>query len=352
MSERSGGFEATLGRGVLAALALGLLTAACGAHLPAEAPTPPVAPLVWPRHPAEPRIRYVRTITGLRDAGIGKSFFPGLVESLLGKTDEYLIRPTGVVERDGVLYVADPGAQAVWIFDTPGRRLVKVQRIAGTELAAPVAVALGPNGAVFVADSWLQKIFLLDRAGKLVRIVVGEGLERPAGLAYDAASDRLYVADSAGHRIGVYAADGRRRDTWGTRGHGDGEFNYPTHVALDRTGTVLVTDALNYRIEAFDREGRFLWKLGRRGDGSGDLAAPKGVALDSAGHLYIVDALFDAVQIFERRGAFLLSFGERGVHPGQFWLPGGISISGQDRIYVADSYNQRVQVFDYLGGPR
>lgn len=324
--------------------------AACGARPPAVPPTPP-EPVVWPKPPAEPRVRYVRSLSGPGDAGIEKSFLRHLAATLFGGTAEHLIRPTGVAEAEGVLYVADPGAQALWIFDPANQRFSKVDRVGRTALASPVAVAVGPHGGVFVADSWLKKVFLVDRRGNLLRTVAEDGLERPAGIAYDQTAARLYVADSAGHRITAYSLDGTRLFGWGSRGSGDGEFNHPTHLALDRFGRLLATDALNFRVQAFDREGRFLWKMGRHGDGSGDLAAPKGVAADSWGHLYVVDALFDATQIFDQNGVLLLSLGERGVGPGQFWLPGGIFVSGNNRIYVADSYNQRVQVFDFLGAP-
>jgi DNA-binding beta-propeller fold protein YncE len=290
-------------------------------------------------------------VSGPQDAGIQRSFFGRLADTLFGKTEERLIRPTGVVGREDLLYVADAGAQALWIFDLANQKFGKVGRLGRETLASPVAVAFGPADTVFVADSWLKKVFLVDRDGKLLRTAAETGLERPAGVAYDGATGRLYVADSVAHRVAAYGPDGAQVLSWGKRGIGNGEFNYPTHVALDRSGTLLVTDALNFRVQAFDREGRFLWMLGRPGDGSGDFAGPKGLATDSRGHLYVVDALFDAVQIFDRDGAFLLGFGERGVRPGQFWLPGGIFISGQDRIYVADSFNQRIQVFDFLRGP-
>ena len=326
-----------------------LMMTGCGMRPPAPVPETPVETQVWPAPPAPPRIRYVRSLHGPHDLGIVKPWFQRVAETLFGKTEEYFIRPTGVTEHDGVLYVADPGAQALWIFNVPQQRFTKITRINKTPLASPVAVAARSDGAVFVADSWLKKVFLLDREGKPLRVFIDGGLERPAALAYDAATDRLYVADSIAHRIGVYGPDGARASAWGKRGGGDGEFNYPTHLAFDGTGALLVTDALNFRIQAFDRDGRFLWKMGRHGDGSGDLAAPKGVAADSRGQIYIVDALFDAVQIFERKGSLLLAFGERGIRRGQFWLPGGIFINPEDLIYVADAYNQRVQVFELLG---
>ena len=331
---------------LMIAVGLLLLTSGCGAPAPVKvSPEVPAALLAWPRPPAEPRIHYARSVAGPYEWGIVKSFFRRMMDTLTGKGQEHFIRPTGVAERDGVLYVADPGAQALWILDPVRNQFVKVDQVGMEALGSPVAVAVRPDGAVFVADTLLNKVFLLDRAGKLMRIAAEEGLVRPAGLAYEPGTQRLYVVDSAKHQIAIYSPEGNLVGTWGRRGTQDGEFNHPTHVALDGTGTLLVTDALNFRIQAFDREGRFLWKLGRPGDGSGDLAAPKGLGADSEGHVYVVDALFDAVQIFERDGTLLLGFGERGTREGQFWLPGGLFITPQNQIYVADAYNQRVQVF-------
>jgi len=333
----------------LLAITLALFAAGCGSQPVATPPDVSAGSLVWPSPPATPRIRYIRSFAGPRDLGIVKSFFRRVVEALSGTTDEHFIRPTGIAERNGMFYVADPGAQTLWIFDLSRHRFTAVKEAGKTSLVSPVAVAARSDGAVFVADSWLKEIFLLGPEGKLLQTVATSGLERPAALAYDDATARLYVADSVAHRIIVYR-DGKRVLSWGKRGSGDGEFNYPTHLALDRSGTLLVTDELNFRIQAFDLDGKFLWKMGRHGDGSGDLAAPKGVATDSQGHVYVVDALFDAVQIFDHHGSLLLAFGDRGSGRGQFWLPGGIFISPQNRIYVADAYNQRVQVFDFLGG--
>ena len=328
------------------ALELLLCLSGCEAPAPIKGATEtPAELLVWPKPPAEPRIRYLRSVSGPQDLGIAKPFFRRIIDALTGKGEEHFVRPTGAAEREGVLYVADPGAQAVWILDAAQSRSVKTVEVGEAVLASPVAVAVRPDGAVFVADSFLKKVFLLDREGKFIRVAAQAGLERPAGLAYDAANQRLYVVDSAKHRIAVYGPDGGVIGTWGREGIQDGEFNHPTHLALDPNGTLLVTDALNFRIQAFDREGRFLWKLGRHGDGSGDFSTPKGLASDSAGQVYVVDALFDAVQIFGRDGTFLLAFGERGTQAGQFWLPNGLFVNARNEIYVADAYNQRVQVF-------
>lgn len=301
--------------------------------------------LVWPAPPAAARIRFVRSVATPADWGITPSGFARLMDALTGSTPMHFVRPTGVAERDGVLFVADPGAQALFILDAKRAEARELHRIGDELLVSPVAVALGAGDSLFVADSWLKKVFVVDAGGRWQRTIASPDLVRPAAVAYDGSADRLYVADSARHRIAVYSGAGQLVQIFGSRGAGDGEFNAPTHLAVTRERELLVTDALNHRVQAFDSSGRFLWKIGRVGDGSGDLAAPKGVALDSSGDVYVVDALFDAVQIFRLDGALLLGFGQRGARPGEFWLPGGLFIDADDTLYVADSYNQRIQVF-------
>lgn len=323
-----------------------LLATACAEHAPRpDNGDAAAAPLVWPKPPAQERIRYLHSIYGPQDWGISRSFVRRLIDSLSGHNNELFIRPGAVAERAGVLYVADPGAQALWILDAPHDRYIRITQIGEQGLVSPVALALGSGGKVFVADTGLKQVFLLDRDGALIRTFATQGLERPAGLAWDEAAQRLFVLDSLRHRIAVFDVTGTLLANLGESGDKNGQFNHPTHLALDPGGALLVTDALNFRIQAIDQKGNFLWKFGHVGNGTGDFAAPKGIAADGAGHVYVVDALFDAVQIFDRQGRLLLSFGERGGGNGQFMLPGGIYISSEDKVYVADAYNKRIQVF-------
>ncbi len=341
-----------MSKGAISLLAIVALAAACG--LPARPlPAERVAvegPLLWPQPPDRARVRFVAAVAQPEDLGIEPSFWKGLVRTLFGEEEEWFIRPTGVAADGQVIYVADPGAQALWILDPEAGRFLRVREVAKHVLIAPVAVAVGRSNLAYLADSYLAKVFMIDADGALKGTVVNPNLQRPAGLAYDAVTDRLYVADSAAHRVWILTGDGVLVRAIGQRGRGDGEFNFPTHAAVDRASTLYVTDALGFRVQMFSVDGEFLGAFGRHGDGSGDFARPKGLGVDSEGHVYVVDALFDTVQIFDRAGRLLLTFGQRGVGLGQFWLPGGLFINGKDRIYVADSYNQRIQIFEYLGG--
>jgi len=308
----------------------------------------PPTPLVWPKPPEAERIRLVQVVSTPRDWGITRSFWRRLADALSGRAEDALQRPSAVAERAGVLYVADPGAAALWIFDAPRDRAIRVTQVGEQGLASPVSLALGPQDGVFVADTALKKVFLLDRDGQLVRTFETQGLERPAAVVWDDHTHRLFVLDSLRHRVTVFDGNGALLRHMGESGNQGGQFNRPTHMALDTSdhlGNLLITDALNFRVQAINPQGGLLWKFGQNGNGSGDFAAPKGLATDQEGHLYVVDALFEVVQIFNRQGQLLLAFGGRGNGVGQFMLPRGVFVSAQDKVYVADTYNQRIQVF-------
>lgn len=306
----------------------------------------------WPGAPASARIRFVRSVERASDWGITRSWLGRLADSLTGRQASPFVRPIGVAERAGVLYVADPGAQALVILDPASRREVRLTRAGDRPLVSPVSVAPGPDGDVFLADSGLRQVLRFGGDGTFKGIVVGDGLLRPAAVAWDADRQRLYVADSQAHCVRVFDAEGRDIRTIGRRGDADGEFNSPTHLALDDQGGLRVTDALNFRVQAFDAEGQWLYRLGEAGDGAGNFAAPKGVAVDAAGHVYVADAMFDAVQAFDARGRLLIGFGRQGTGAGEFWMPNGLYVDSQARLFVADAYNQRIQVFQLLGMPQ
>ena len=209
-----------------------------------------------------------------------------------------------------------------------------------------VGITKGPGNEVLFTDSHAGKVYFLSEGMKEIG-VLGDSLslEQPTGIAWSPSRKEIWVVETRAHRLAVLSETGQRLRTVGERGNGPGQFNFPTHLWIDRDGLVYVVDAMNFRIQILDGTGSVLSVFGQAGDATGYIARPKGVATDSHGHIYVVDALFHAVQVFDRLGTFLYKFGSQGRAEGEFWLPGGIYIDKKDQIYIADSYNSRIQVF-------
>jgi DNA-binding beta-propeller fold protein YncE len=335
--------------GLAAITGLLLALSAC-----APAPTRPLdqAPLTWPDELDVPaRIEYVRAFSNAEEFGIEKSFLHRVQEFFLGPTESRLVRPMAVLVVNDIVYVADPGAKGVHRFDPKGERYDLIGAGDDVPLPSPVALARGNDGDVYVADSLLAQVLVIRPEAKAATPMPLPKMGQPTGLAFDAATGLLYVVDTTAHRVNVFDRNGVLISSFGQRGMGDGEFNYPTQLWRDARDRLFVTDSLNFRIQVVDKQGRFLKKFGQVGDGTGDFMRQKGVATDSYGHIYIVDALLGALQIFDDAGRLLLSLGNLGSGRGEFWLPAGIFIDGNDMIYVADSYNGRIQIFRYIGGP-
>jgi DNA-binding beta-propeller fold protein YncE len=263
-----------------------------------------------------------------------------------------LQRPqAGTVDHAGRIYVTDVSRQAVFVFDPNAGALMVWDKAEGlANFIAPVGIAIGPGEQVLVADAELGIVARLDANGN-PGASLGRGvLKRPTGLAYDPDSGHVFVADTYAHDIKVFDSGGRLVRVIGRHGEGDGEFNFPTHLAFAR-GQLYVTDTMNSRIQVFSRDGIELrLKFGLRGLYVGNLVRPKGVAVDSEGNIYVIESYYDRLLVFNRHGAFLMAIGGAGRQIEIPGLPAGVWVDSRNRVFVADMFNGRIVVFQYLEG--
>ncbi|MBI2565555.1 MAG: SMP-30/gluconolactonase/LRE family protein [Candidatus Schekmanbacteria bacterium] len=353
------------------ATAVLLALTAMGCPSTQQAPPKAAIDLVWPLPPEQPRIRYVGSLASGEDVGKDKGAAAKLSEKLLGVQSSdmaVLAKPYAVAsDRGERVYVADSALGTVIVFDYDKKDV----RILGQEGAGQLGKAMGvcvdSQGNVYVSDSSSRRVVVFDRDGKYLRALGGtEILYRPIGVALDEGRKLLYVADSGAHQVAVLELEtgelvrriGRDENpaqvptgaadyAW-NRGGNDGEFRFPTSLAVDGQGRVHVMDTMNFRVQIFSPEGKFLRSIGQNGKSLGTFARPKGVAVDSAGNVYAVDAAFNNVQIFSADGQLLMFFGSIGTKKGEFWLPAGICIDKTDKIFVVDQYNKRIQIFQPL----
>jgi uncharacterized protein (TIGR03663 family) len=162
----------------------------------------------------------------------------------------------------------------------------------------------------------------------------------------------LYVADSGNNRIQVLDANGNFVRAWGSAGNGPGQFQEPWGIAVSSAGKVYVADTWNHRIQVFDQQGNFLFSWGRfvdtqgKPDGEpGVFWGPRDLAFDGKGNLYVADTGNKRIQEFTPDGTFVAQFGGEGVVPGRFEEPTSLAFGPDGNIYVADAWNQRIQVF-------
>lgn len=217
-------------------------------------------------------------------------------------------------------------------------------------------------------------------------------LNEPRALAL--AGDRIYIADSDAHRVIVLDQSGKTVLAWGSKGDENGQFRYPSGIAVDEQGNVYVADAGNGRIQVFDGSGAFLRGFGTKGSGPKHFSDPRGisvaqgllyvadtgnsrvqvlttggiflrqitvtagkdemkapvdVAVDAQGRLYVLDSDRNKVRVFSGRGVQTLSFGESGKGTEGFDQPLGLAIDGAGNIYIADSGNVKIKKFDPQG---
>jgi len=332
------------------ALAVTLL---CGCATRGPAESTPAEPVVWPPPPAQARIAHVSSFSTPEDLGIHRGWLRRFFSYMAGGArPPRMIRPFSVaVSPGGVIAVADPDARSVHVFDTRKGAYRRMTGAEGAPFVSPIGVAAGPSEEFFVSDSARARVDRYDAQGRWKGSVGAEGeFLRPTGLAFDPVRSLLYVVDTLAHRVLVFDDGGRRVRAFGSRGTGEGQFNFPVAVAVGPDGRIYVSDALNYRVQIFTPSGEYRGAFGSPGTGPGQIDKAKGIAVDRDGHVYLVDALHDVVQVFDGSGRLLAVLGGTGAAPGEFWLPAGICIDGEDRIFVADSSNGRVQILRYLGG--
>jgi streptogramin lyase len=192
--------------------------------------------------------------------------------------------------------------------------------------------AVAANGDVFVVSRSAHPVCVFDPAGNFVTSW-GEGLYSDFVHALAIAPDgTVFVTDSGLHAIFHHQPDGTPIRTYGTPGmpsptlYGN-PFNMPTHIAFHPNGDAYVSDGYgNRRVHRFGADGTHKMSWGEPGEGPGQFALVHFIAIDAAGTIYIADRENQRIQLFDEGGTWLADW--RG-----FDMPSDLAI-GRQAIYV------------------
>ena len=285
-----------------------------------------------------------------------------------GTAAEYLNTPRHIsVDDTNLLYIADSANHRVQIYDVTDPLTITLAATLGISGAAgsdnghfstPTGIFVD-DSRIYITDLGNSRLQVFDRATRIYLATLqnpgsGEGqFLYPTDVAVDAAG-HIYLADQGNSRVTQYDAGFQYMRTYGVTGvpylTDAQHFNRPAGVAVASDQSLYVVDSYGNRLLKLNPDGSLVWSVGEAGVPGNDAAhfnRPVDVALDAAGWVYVVDRNNHRVQIFDSSGMHQATLGAgMGSTAGQFQFPRGIAVRDDGTIYVADTGNQRVQVFD------
>jgi DNA-binding beta-propeller fold protein YncE/mannose-6-phosphate isomerase-like protein (cupin superfamily) len=227
------------------------------------------------------------------------------------------------------------------------------------QLLSPYGIGIAPDGDIWVADSTNDRFQILAPDGTYVETWGSRGHDEgefeflspraafgaPYGdVAFDA-NGNIYVVDTGNFRVQKFAPDRSFTLAWGSEGEGNGQFLAASSIAIGSDGTIYVGDETRHDIQKFDRDGTWLGTIGQRGTAEGQFDTPAGVAIDSAGNLWVAEFNNHRVQRLGSEGEPLAAWGQPGTGEGEFSNPNDVAVDRLNRVFVADQSNNRLQVF-------
>ena len=173
--------------------------------------------------------------------------------------------PGGVaVAANGDLYVADFYNQRIQHLDPEGHFIAQwgttgeVGIWAG-EFNYPTDVALAADGSLYVADGYNDRIQVISAQGQYLRKWGGpfamnifgpfKGWFATTTSVAVGPEGAVFVADFYNHRVQKFAPDGTFLNAFGEEGSGPGQFNHAIAAAVAADGGLFVADFGNNRIQ-------------------------------------------------------------------------------------------------------
>lgn len=230
-------------------------------------------------------------------------------ELFRGAGQGVLRSPVGVaVAEDGTIYVSDAVAQAVHVFDA---QLQFRGSLGGPQLFThPTGLALSADGSrLAVCDTVAHSVYVIDaRRGDVLQTFGGEArsgregeFHTPYAVAFDD-QGYLYISDYLNFRIQVFDPAGDLELVFGQIGDRPGDINRPRGLAVDAAaGVIFEVDGAFQLVQMFNLDGEILMWFGGPGTGPGTFDLPSGIAR-RRDLLAVADTLNSRVQVFRFLG--------------------------------------------------
>ena len=249
--------------------------------------------------------------------------------------------PWGVaVNENNEIAVTEVENNRVQIFSSDGTHL----RSFGSkgdqegEFKYPSGIAYLNYGNMVIADSGNNRLQIFTGQGEYITQIGGKGkldhqFNYPWGLSVDS-DGNIIVADSNNKLIKIFTPSGQFLRKFG----GEDLLVDPIHC-IQKDQYFVVSDNCDHSIKVFNTEGDFLYKFGNEGEGDGEFNKPRCLSVDKAGHLMVCDGANERVQVLELSGKLITKFKLMSRGP-----PVSIAVLSNGRIVVSVFKDHRIQI--------
>ena len=174
--------------------------------------------------------------------------------------------------------------------------------------------------------------------GHPVRVVTG--VKTPYGIAFNSFGE-MNVSEYQGHRISIFDIRGQKIRTFGSKGKGPEQMEWPAGIGIDDMDNIYVSSC--HKLQKFTSGGELIKCVGQRGSKEGEFDDPRGLTLYN-NHVYICEGENHRIQVFDLDLNFVRSIGSHGQEILE--SPHDIQFDSIGNMHIAEWWNERVQVLD------
>jgi len=281
------------------------------------------------------------SIPGISIPGKQKPLPPGFSAQFgsKGKEAGQLENPVAIeLDPGGNIYVldhAEKGGGSLNKFSADGEFIGSRDEASDPETSYLMSfdIAVDNTGNIFLAEAGFHRVQMLDPKGKHVRVIAGGGIKKegtlngPHGVAVGP-DGVIYVADTFNKRIQKFDKKGNYLGKITEKLSGKSVFI--RGITVDAKNNIYVSDEGNHRIIKFSSKGKFIREI-KQG-----FSVPKGICTDENRSLYVADGT--AVYKFTAQGMFVKKW--QAADPDYDACSVAVGLKGN--LFVLDRKNCRV----------